>query len=426
MLKLNNHMKYITLLLFTLVYSVSNSMAQNYRVPYINRTYSYIQYDSSKLESFPENKRLGEFFSKYDDLCFSGNSKLSILHVGGSHIQAGVWSWEMRRLLETICPGMEGAIGFVFPFSIAKTNHPYYYTSSYSGDWHVSKITDKEPSRNIGLAGIMAFTEDSIAEITIKFNKIADIKNHSFNKINLFYNIQDTCYKIKIYPDTLIDSFYTNEEIGVTEFYFREAIDSFKLTIEKKDSCKGEFHFYGAYLENSLPGINYTGIGINGASTASYLKASLFSKHLKVIKPDLAIFSIGVNDAVSPDFSGDVYMRNYRIIVDKVLESNPECAIIFTTNNDFYSYSGKVNLNHDKLYNSLCNLSKVYGASVWDMYKIMGGYKSINLWKKDENAKSDRIHFTVNGYKIIAELFFEAILKDYEKHLIELSKTCEK
>ena len=43
-----------------------------------------------------------------------------------------------------------------FPFCIAKTNHPFYYTSKVEGKWEFQRITDKEVDVNIGLSGITA------------------------------------------------------------------------------------------------------------------------------------------------------------------------------------------------------------------------------------------------------------------------------
>ncbi len=392
-------------------------VAQNSRLPYSERKYHYIQYDSTELEHFDSNPNLDKFYTKLDKLCFYGNENISILHIGGSHIQAGIWSWALREKFEKMMPGMEGAPGIVFPFSIAKTNHPYFYTSKTTGDWETEKITDRAPSQDIGLTGIMAYTSDSLASVLIKFNPVAKISSHKFDKISVFHNVEDTAYIVKILPEELVDTCIINIETGATEFYLKEAYDTVRMEIVKQDTSDTKFYFYGAYLESSQPGINYTGIGINGAATFSYLKADLFSKHLKAVKPDLAILSIGVNDAAGRSFSETMYISNYKRIIKQILEANPDCAIILTTNNDFYGYRGGVNQHYDEVYKSMVNISKHFDASVWNMFRAMGGYKSINLWRNDKIANRDRIHFTRAGYKIIAGLLFDAILFDYEEHL---------
>ncbi len=238
---------------------------------------------------------------------------------------------------------------------------------------------------------------------------IGDVKGKS---VVIYDDIVDT-------GGSVVNARKALEANGATEFYLNKPIDTLDLQIIKTDTIKSSFYFYGALLENSKPSIKYTGIGINGASTSSYLKAEYLDYHLKAINPDLVIFSIGVNDAASKSFSKQVYISNYKKLADKILEVNPYCAIIFTTNNDFYYYRGGVNPHYKAVYYAMTSLAKKYNASVWNMFNVMGGYKSINFWKNDKIARRDRIHFTRAGYKILADLLFDAIMKDYEEFLIK-------
>ncbi len=410
------------ILCLAFAFSQMSASAQINRVPYSDFRYPYIQNDSCFLEHFGKENNLIKFYQKLETLCFEGKGQISIMQLGGSHIQAGIWSWELKQKMEALCPGMEGAPGMVFPFAIAGTNHPYFYRSTAKGKWEISKITDKEPQHPIGLAGITTYTNDSIAEISVMFNPVAKIQNHKFNKISIFHNVEDTTYSITVSPEQYLDTCIINYTTGASEFYFTKDLDSVNLKVIKQDTTSNAFYFYGAYLENSLPGINYTGIGINGASTHSYLKAELYKQQLLAVNPDLVILSVGVNDASGPAFSEEKYVANYKKIIDIILEVNPDCAIILTTNNDFYNYRGGVNQHFDAIYSGLKTLASTYGGSVWNMYRVMGGYQSINLWKADDLASKDRIHFTRDGYRIIAGLLFDAILKDYEQYLQTLPK----
>ena len=47
-------------------------------------------------------------------------------------------------------------------------------------------------------------------------------------------------------------------------------------------------------------GVKYHSIGVNGASVPSYLRCDYLMDQLKLVKPDLVIFSIGINDAYEP------------------------------------------------------------------------------------------------------------------------------
>ncbi|MDD4148892.1 MAG: GDSL-type esterase/lipase family protein [Bacteroidales bacterium] len=420
--------KLINKILFLLLCSIcllswNGVSAQHSRVPYSQRSHPYIQYDSCYLEHCKENPNLTEFYKKLDKLYFTGKGQVKIMQIGGSHIQAGMWSFELRKRFESLSPSDEGFPGLVFPFSLAKTNHPFYYHSECEGEWEISKITDKVPVDSIGLSGITARTNDSLASIKIVFYPVAGINERSFDKVSVFHNIEDTSYLLSIMPLDVVDTSFINYETRSTEFYLKNSLDTLEIRFVKQDTSDNSMFFYGAYLENSSPGIEYSGIGINGAATSSYLKAELFETHLKAVKPDLVIFSIGVNDAAGKSFSKQTYISNYKIIANKILEINSDCAFIFTTNNDFYHYRGGVNLHYKDVYEAMISLSQFYDASVWNMFKVMGGYKSINYWRNDNLAKKDRIHFTKEGYVIVAGLLFDAILQDYENHLEKEAST---
>lgn len=393
--------------------------AQFNTVPYSSRSYPYIQYDSCSLEHFGKDGNLSKFYKKLDKLYFSGKGQIKVVQFGGSHMQAGIWPLEMRKMLESLSAANQGAPGMVFPFGLAKTNHPFYYKSECEGEWEITKITDKEPVDTLGLIGITARTSNSISSIKIIFNPVANISERKFDKISVFHNIEDTSFIVKCFPENIVDTFIVNLDTRATEFYLSQRIDTLNLVFERQDTTNASFYFYGAYLENSDPGILYSGIGVNGAATSSYLKAEYFKTHLKAIKPDLVIFSIGVNDAAAKSFSKWMYVANYKKIANQILEVNPDCAFIFTTNNDFYHYRGGVNQHYGEVYEAMVELSKYYNASVWNMFKAMGGYKSINYWRNDKIANKDRIHFTREGYRIVAGLLFDAILEDYEKHIIK-------
>lgn len=407
-----------TIIIVILSFIYDDIYSQNHPTPYYLTEQNYVNADSNYLQNYGDpNKQMELFFENLENLCLGKSQKITILHLGGSHVKAGFWSWELRKKFEELCPYSEGPPGFVFPFSIAKTNHPYFYTSDFKGNWEFSKITQKELLTPVGLGGIAAITKDSIIEFSIQFTQIAEINKREFNKVIFLCNISDTSkYSITINPSQITDSIIIDSIENTINFYFHELQDSLNIFITKTDSLENEFIFYGAILENSFDGIRFISIGINGASTSSYLKAELFDEQIKIIKPDLVIFSLGVNDAVSSDFNEIQYQTNYQNLIDKVRKANPNCAIILTTNTDFF-HKGKVNKNYKYVYNSMIELSRKNNCAVWDMFTVMGGEKSILLWRKNNLAKSDKIHFTKEGYEILAKLMFNAILSDFEKYM---------
>ncbi|HOY39149.1 MAG TPA: GDSL-type esterase/lipase family protein [Bacteroidales bacterium] len=397
---------------------IYGASGQTSRIPYRNYTFGYIESDSVLFRTYGDSSTINCFYEKLDRLIFEGSGNLHIVHFGASHIQAGIWPWQIRCNFENMSRCIEGGPGYVFPFSIAKTNHPYYYRSSYEGNWEIAKITDQNVSCPIGVGGITAICSDSIAEIGIQFNKTADIYKHSFDKVSVFHSDIKGTYSVSLIPESAVNYSTFDSVSGATVFYLNRECDSLNLLFQKTDSGDDTLYFYGAYLVKMTNGIHYSGIGINGASTISYFKAGRLQQQLCCIDPDLIVFSIGVNDASGKNFTGDRYADNYWVLLSMVREVCPAAAIILTTNSDFYYYRGSHNEHAGEVLQAMNQVAAEFGASVWDFHAAMGGNRSINLWKQDGLAQRDRIHFTQEGYTILARLFFEAIQKDFEQYII--------
>lgn len=409
---------FLRLIVALFVLMLPNCMsAQNMVYPYSPATYDFVNYDSSYLYMPLGSPNLETFFNKMDRFYFDGEEGFTVLHLGGSHVQGGVWSWCMRRRFESLCHDTNGDFGILFPFSIAKTNHPYYYVSKNSGNWQFEKVTKNESGEPIGLAGLVAFTSDSVAEISFQFTRASMKAQHKFSRAILIHGENDTCYEIRTNADSLLAGRETNRDEGYTEFLFSQPMDSLSFTFVRTDTIKSTMHVYGVLIDDTLPAVKFINIGVNGAATGSYINAEKFFPQLDAVKPDLAIMSIGVNDAAGSTFKKEQYVANYKKIVDAILKVNPDCAIIFTTNNDFYNYKGGPNENQPKVCEAMRELADYYHASMWDLYNVMGGYKSVMTWWKNDLAKKDKIHFTADGYNIVGNLLFEAILHEYEKHL---------
>ena len=63
------------------------------------------------------------------------------------------------------------------------------------------------------------------------------------------------------------------------------------------------------------------------------------------------------------------------------------------------------------------NMAEKYDAGVWDMFEVMGGLNSVVLWQWNNLAQSDKIHFTREGYLLVADLFFTAFMQDFEQYI---------
>jgi len=403
--------KYIFAFIFTICSLVSFGQSNPHLLP----DHSFVVYDSADIRFYNDSSNYNGFFNKLDQLIFDGEGKVNVMQIGGSHIQADIWSDQIRKNFQNLSPNLNGGRGFLFPYRLAHTNNPYYYKCTSTGEWTGFRNSLMKQDTTWGVSGITAATQDSSA--TLKFYFRGDNTPHyDFNSIKIFHDIDSSDYCIELISDTC-SLIRINREIGYTEFVLDHYVDSFEFNIYRFDTIPSSFNLYGISLDNDDPGVVYTSIGVNGASTKSYLRCELYTQHLKAINPDLVIFCIGINDAYDPSFCENCYESNYDTLVSWIRSVNPNCEFLFVTNNDSYYKRRYPNKRVYKARDVMINLANKYNAGMWDMFNVMGGLGSCNRWIRNGCAKRDKIHLTKEGYILMGDLMFSAIMKEYDKHL---------
>ena len=406
-------MRVIVKILLMIILSQTWVLAQNNTYPYTILQYPFIQYQHNKIDFPADSTAYDLVLSKLHNLVTNGEGKLEILQIGGSHIQADIYSNVARRRLQSFYPGLDGGRGFVFPYSVAKTNNPVNLKVKSTGTWTGVRNIQKKNSKILGLAGISVETQDSIASIRIYSYK--SYHHYDFNRVKLFYRMDSLNYAIQVADSSIIDSVYTDSLLHYTEYFLTKYIDTLQIQIHRTDTHNRAFVFYGATMETDDPGVVYHSIGINGASIPSFLRCQLFEEQMRVISPDLVVLSLGTNDAYGTKFNKEVYKNNYDTLIQRILKANPNTAIMITVPNDDYLYKRYPNKNTALQEEVIMELAKKYNAAVWDLYEIMGGFNSSQVWYNNHLMRRDRIHFTKEGYMLKGDLFFNSFIKFYDK-----------
>ena len=160
---------------------------------------------------------------------------------------------------------------------------------------------------------------------------------------------------------------------------------------------------------------------MNGADLDDYLRCPYFEMDMELLQPDMVIFGIGINDANSDNFDSLTFKNRYLQLIQRIQNVNPECAFVFITNNDSYKKVSRrnsvVNKNNLQVREVFYRLADLTQGAVWDQFDIMGGLKSMDKWRQSGYAQTDRIHFTVKGYKLLGDLFFNAFVDAHDKAL---------
>ena len=322
------------------------------------------------------------FFDKLDTLLFTGKGHVNIMHIGGSHVQAGVFSQTMRDHLLNLFPGLTAGRGLIFPFM--KTNTPASYCISRTGEWEYFRNAVPFETR-LGLAGASVTTSDTAASFSIvareKYpTEITPVFDFNYVKI-LGYGSNDSIEPVVHFNNDTIYGIYSEDE-GSYSFLLPDYTDSLYVDF---NHVSGTFTVTGVYLDNGMPGITYHGIGVNGAKVCSYLDCEDLERDLKLVHPDLVIFGIGINDAAADTFTKEKFMSDYSTLIDIIHRVSPDCALLLVSNNDSYKKVGRrkyqVNPNGLVAEQAFLELGKQHNAAVWDFFDIMGGLKSMERWQ---------------------------------------------
>ncbi len=397
------------ILLFLFLISGINIYAQD-DYPLQDR-YPFIQYDKNKLEFPGDSSSFKNLFAKFDTLILYGTGQVSVVQIGASHTQADIFTGQLRMRLQTMYPGLNAGRGYVFPYNLIHTNSPYSYKASHTGTWSVCRNVEAKTC-SLGLTGISATTSSDGATITIQLRDNQNI-DYDFNYVKILHSTDSASFYLHLIPDSLVIDSHTYPDKGYTEFYLKHYVKKMTFAVEKTESYQNYFRLFGIFLEDTESGILFNPIGINGASTHCYLKGDLFKQQLSAINPDWVIFALGTNDAYTSHFDSLLFKNNIQKLVQEVKATNPNIAITIIVPNDDYYKRRYANPNTVVQSRMIMQVAKEEGCSVWNMYDIMGGYDSSSMWLKYNLMAYDKVHFSIAGYKYLADLFFTAFIDAY-------------
>ena len=133
--------------------------------------YPFIDYSKNKL-LFPGGHDLqSAFYQKLDSLILFAQGNINIVHIGGSHVQADLFSNRMRQNLIHMLPALDADRGTLFPYRVARTNNPSNYLVSYQGKWEKNQNSKYKTDIPLGITGWAVVTDDPQAHIKIKLNR---------------------------------------------------------------------------------------------------------------------------------------------------------------------------------------------------------------------------------------------------------------
>ena len=414
----------LMLVLPILVAAQQRRTAQPLRLVPLDSSYSFIRYKADTLYHAPNSTASNRFFAKWHSLASSGRGHVSIVHIGGSHVQAGTLPHRVRRNILDAYPDLISDRGMLFPYSAArKCNNPADYRVHRTHPLQLTRNVYKELDVPLGLCGIAVTARDSLAAIAIVIPD--SLIPYNTTQVVLFGHSPDSVVPLLGLQGREVPPSYIDTRSRRFVFNLSSSVASFSILLPCTSGQS--FSLTGIYLANKRPGFSYHSIGVNGAAVPDYLKCSFLVSDLRTLRPDLVIFGIGINDANAHDFDTAAFRLAYLQLVDSIRSVNPNCLFLFVTNNDAYRRTGRrsysVNTNGLLAREVFYRLANDTGGLLWDQFYVMGGLRSMDKWRINKLAQLDRVHFTRQGYELVADLLTNALFKAYNDYISSQSPT---
>jgi hypothetical protein len=338
------------------------------------------------------------------------STRVSILHLGDSHIQPDIFPGVLRKRFQDLLG--QGGRGLMFPFSTAKTYSSVAYSSSHQGAWTASRSIEPLPKYTLGVCGATCRTNDSTASFSIRF---AETIPAHYNTLRIFCKKSPYSYSVWISTDEG-EELYRSDIEGDTMPYIEinnlpPLQNGFSLRVEKTSPLQEEFEFYGMSLESSHAGgaiIHSAGIG--GARFNAPLYQKLFMNHLPTLDPDLVVLDYGTNDYLYDDHIKPELESEIVQIIANIRAVCPQACILLTTTQDMMRKGRKLEAGV-QFSDLIRKIAREQNCALYDWYWIAGGNSSITRWVSSGLAQQDMIHLTKKGYSLKGELLFDAFLR---------------
>ena len=390
-----------------------------------------------KLELTPTGrKNLFRFFERIEK-----DSLIRIMHYGDSQIEGDRMTAFIRNKLQLKFGGsglgLRPALQpYDFIFSARQENSDNWKRYPLYGKID-SLVDHKKYGAMAAFSRYAPLTYDSIpfrptnhyrAELNIAATKFSFKLTRRYEYFRMFYGNLQGPVQIRMGANgeiVLRDSLKANIDYDVIECDLPDTTNNISLILEGFDSPD----IYGIEL-TSRSGIIVDNIALRGSS-GLFFTLNDFDHSLKMynhLKPDLFLLQFGGNMVPYLSEGGPKriknYMRSFRAQIRRIKRTCPGAAIIIIGPSDmstkqkdrFVTYK-----NLPELVEAMKNVALETGCGYWNMYNAMGGKNSMPSWvnAEPELARPDYVHFSTRGARLIANMFYNALIFEYNNYLQE-------
>lgn len=378
----------------------------------IQAAYPFLNTSANRIE----NAQIGlqRFYQRLAELPLRPaglpGQRVSIVHIGDSHVQADEFSGRTRQELQRTY-GNAGR-GLAFPFRVAKTGgSPTFRTFATAGQWRARRVLAAPDSTlPIGLSGISLATSDSGAAFKLRV-PAQRRPDYRFTKLTLLRQAGPAAFDWQVRSEQgRLLGLLPGMAFGLGPALLLDSVRNFvELRTTRTSPRQTGAVLYGLLLENGQPGLFYHAIGVNGAAVRHYNRAPLFFEQLPLLQPDLLIISLGTNDAYESGFNPVLFGQQLDTLVSRLRRGSPHADVLLTAPADSYRARRYRNPDLARLRAVLRAYCQEHDLAYWDFAAVQGGYGSMRTWQAHGLAQADLVHFTTKGYDLQGLLLYLAL-----------------
>ena len=362
----------------------------------------------------------------------ANKERISILHYGDSQIEGD-------RITGFVRERIQNQFGGNGPGLIPATNvyETYAFNQTYSPNFQRYTCFGGAKLGN-SKYGAMASASRFTPEYVLKTKKSLDSLNltektgwievgpssrgfqrtRSYNNVKMHYNSCIAPTMLRVYQNGNIiheDSLIMDGAQHTVHLSFSSTPGKLKFEFKGKISpniCA--FSLEGDY------GVQVSNIGMRGSSGTVWgaMNHGVLSTMYREANTRLVIMQFGGNSV--PSFRDSASVRNYasyfKSQISAVKRLNPNAMVIVIGPSDMSKYDGGIYNTYPLLpycVDRMIAVTKECDAAYWNLYAGMGGYNSMPAWVQKGYAGSDYIHFSGAGTSFAAQLFYNALMEEY-------------
>jgi lysophospholipase L1-like esterase len=383
--------------------------------------------DASEFEgvtqSIDQPEQLSAFYAA---LAATANKKAHALtriaHYGDSAVAADGVTSAARRLFQA----RFGDAGHGFMLTARGDMHYNHrdIRARSGGEWELMHIV-RAPLRN-GWYGYGGVQYRGHAGASATFETPDDsVVGRTASRFEVFFQKGRGGGDIRVSADGdvlgTIDTRAATLEDGWQTFDVPDGEHSFSLRV----GGRGLVTMYGVALERDLPGVVYDSLGLVGARAQRLLNADPvhFRRQIEHRAPQLLVLAFGGNESGDKYLNLDTYKQELRTILHNLRGSDRSMSCLLFAPLDQGEKNERGVVETVEILPSIiaaqAEVARSEGCAFYNAWQAMGGEGSMARWYKHRPrwATSDFRHATPEGYDVMGEMFYKALLKGFAEYL---------